>query len=151
MILFQALLLLIDGFPATITLLGIASHVIYLQNMRRFPVVKLSDPLFILSCGKLSRPNYLSTQAQKLIGHGSTGSSQSLRMLLPLLRVGSKIRSIIPSIHFPDHTFQHPDVHRDSLLLRSLRLARPIRSFRFLVRERQCASNNRQRGFRKEE
>ena len=49
-IVIQALLLLVDGFPKTLSLLGIASHVVYLGNMRRFPVVKLSDPLFLLSC-----------------------------------------------------------------------------------------------------
>lgn len=46
----QAALWLIDGFPFFATLLSIGSHVIYLGNMRRFPFVKLSDPLFILSC-----------------------------------------------------------------------------------------------------
>ena len=46
----QALLWLIDGFPLGATLLGIVSHVVYLGNMRRFPFVKLTDPLFILSC-----------------------------------------------------------------------------------------------------
>ncbi|KAL3417824.1 duf396 domain protein [Phlyctema vagabunda] len=46
----QILLCLIDGFPITLTLLSVFSHVIYLGNMRRFPVVKLSDPLFIFSC-----------------------------------------------------------------------------------------------------
>ncbi|OAQ98546.1 hypothetical protein LLEC1_08054 [Akanthomyces lecanii] len=46
----QVTLLIVDGFPLWATLLGIASHVVYLGNMRRFPFVKLSDPLFILSC-----------------------------------------------------------------------------------------------------
>lgn len=48
----QATLWIIDGFPFWATLLGIVSHVVYLGNMRRFPFVKLSDPLFLLSCGK---------------------------------------------------------------------------------------------------
>lgn len=48
----QTLLWLIDGFPFWGTLLGVVSHVVYLGNMRRFPFVKLSDPLFILSCGE---------------------------------------------------------------------------------------------------
>lgn len=47
----QTLLTLIDGFPIMLSLLSIFSHVVYLGNMRRFPIVKLSDPLFILSCG----------------------------------------------------------------------------------------------------
>ncbi|RDW77057.1 DUF396 protein-like protein [Coleophoma cylindrospora] len=46
----QVLLCLVDGFPITISLLSIFSHVVYLGNMRRFPVVKLDDPLFLLSC-----------------------------------------------------------------------------------------------------
>lgn len=41
---------IVDGFPFWSTMLGIFAHVIYLGNMRRFPVVKLSDPLFISSC-----------------------------------------------------------------------------------------------------
>ncbi|KAH8760778.1 transmembrane adaptor Erv26 [Hyaloscypha finlandica] len=47
----QVLLCLIDGFPFWLSLLSIVSHVVYLGNMRRFPIVKLSDPLFITSCG----------------------------------------------------------------------------------------------------
>jgi hypothetical protein len=47
----QVLLVLFDGFPFILSLLSISSHIVYLGNMRRFPVVKLSDPLFLLSCG----------------------------------------------------------------------------------------------------
>ncbi|KAF4625990.1 hypothetical protein G7Y89_g12170 [Cudoniella acicularis] len=46
----QTLLLLVDGFPFMLSVLSIVSHVVYLGNMRRFPIVKLSDPLFITSC-----------------------------------------------------------------------------------------------------
>ncbi|KAM3529617.1 hypothetical protein NHJ13051_001752 [Beauveria bassiana] len=46
----QITLWIVDGFPFWATLLGVVSHVVYLGNMRRFPFVKLSDPLFILSC-----------------------------------------------------------------------------------------------------
>ncbi|KFY84148.1 hypothetical protein V500_09556 [Pseudogymnoascus sp. VKM F-4518 (FW-2643)] len=46
----QTLLVLVDGFPKVLSLIGIVSHVVYLGNMRRFPVVKLSDPLFLSSC-----------------------------------------------------------------------------------------------------
>jgi formate hydrogenlyase subunit 4 len=48
----QLLLCLVDRFPFFLTLLGIGSHFVYLGNMRRFPYVKLSDPLFITSCGE---------------------------------------------------------------------------------------------------
>lgn len=46
----QVLLLLVDSFPWHLTLLGIVSHAVYSTNLRHFPIVKLSDPLFILSC-----------------------------------------------------------------------------------------------------
>lgn len=52
-IVLQLLLCIIDRFPFWWTILGIFSHVIYLGNMRRFPFVKLTDPLFLASCGKL--------------------------------------------------------------------------------------------------
>jgi hypothetical protein len=41
---------LVDKFPWTLSALSIASHVVYLQNLRRFPIVKLTDPVFIISC-----------------------------------------------------------------------------------------------------
>ncbi|MCJ1306494.1 erv26 super protein [Agyrium rufum] len=47
---FLTLLLLIDRFPLWPSLLSIVSHGIYLQNLRRFPLVQLSDHFFILSC-----------------------------------------------------------------------------------------------------
>lgn len=50
----QVLLWLVDGFPFWATMLGVVAHVVYLGNMRRFPFVKLSDPLFLLSCGMFS-------------------------------------------------------------------------------------------------
>lgn len=47
----QILLALIDGLPWSLSSLSICSHVVYMQNLRRFPIVKLTDPVFILSCG----------------------------------------------------------------------------------------------------
>lgn len=47
----QTLLWLVDSFPWHLTLVGIVSHVVYASNLRHFPIVKLSDPIFILSCG----------------------------------------------------------------------------------------------------
>lgn len=49
-IVIQLLLALVDSFPWHLTALGIVSHGVYLTNLRHFPIVKLSDPLFILSC-----------------------------------------------------------------------------------------------------
>lgn len=48
----QLLLCFVDRFPFWLTMLGVASHVVYLGNMRRFPFVTLTDPLFIVSCGR---------------------------------------------------------------------------------------------------
>jgi len=47
----QVLLCVVDGFPLGLSALSIISHVVYLQNLRRFPVVKLTDPTFLASCG----------------------------------------------------------------------------------------------------
>lgn len=47
----QFLLVLVDGFPLGLSALSVVSHGIYAQNLRRFPIVKLSDPLFLVSCG----------------------------------------------------------------------------------------------------
>ena len=44
-----ALLLVVDGFPVWQTLLGVVSHCVYLTNLRHFPIVKLSDPWFVVS------------------------------------------------------------------------------------------------------
>ncbi|CAF9927835.1 MAG: erv26 super protein [Alectoria fallacina] len=49
----QTLLTLIDRFPLALSLVSIASHGVYVGNLRHFPTVKLTDPVFILSCGKL--------------------------------------------------------------------------------------------------
>ncbi|KAK7734400.1 erv26 superfamily protein [Botryosphaeria dothidea] len=46
----QLLLWLVDSFPLSLSILSILSHIVYAQNLRRFPIVKLTDPLFILSC-----------------------------------------------------------------------------------------------------
>lgn len=46
----QVFLMVVDGFPIWLSLLSILSHLVYASNLRRFPIVKLSDPLFILSC-----------------------------------------------------------------------------------------------------
>ena len=52
----QALLTLIDRFPLLLSLGSIASHGVYMGNLRHFPIVKLTDTVFILSCGKLTLP-----------------------------------------------------------------------------------------------
>jgi len=47
----QVLLALFDKFPLSLSALAIGSHGVYHQNLRRFPIVKLTDPIFLLSCG----------------------------------------------------------------------------------------------------
>lgn len=44
------IVLLYDSFPWHLIALGILSHICYLSNLRHFPIIKLSDPLFLLSC-----------------------------------------------------------------------------------------------------
>lgn len=46
---FQILLYLVDGFPFLLSALGIFSHIVYLGNLQRFPMVRVSDAYFILS------------------------------------------------------------------------------------------------------
>jgi len=49
-------LCVVDGFPVKDALVSVVSHAVYLGNMRRFPVVRLGDPLFLVSCGMLLFP-----------------------------------------------------------------------------------------------
>ncbi|KAF2854657.1 DUF396-domain-containing protein [Plenodomus tracheiphilus IPT5] len=55
----QVLLLVVDRFPIGLSALSVVSHGIYAQNLRRFPVVKLTDPLFLLSCALVIANHYL--------------------------------------------------------------------------------------------
>ncbi|EOD51974.1 uncharacterized protein LTHEOB_10691 [Neofusicoccum parvum] len=55
----QLLLWLFDSFPLGLSILSILSHVVYTGNLRRFPIVKLTDPLFILSCFLVLINHYL--------------------------------------------------------------------------------------------
>ncbi|KAI9856918.1 MAG: erv26 super protein [Vezdaea acicularis] len=50
------LLALVDRLPLFLSLLSIGSHAVYAGNLRRFPFVRLSDPLFIISCRKRRPP-----------------------------------------------------------------------------------------------
>jgi hypothetical protein len=49
----HVLLWVVDSFPFKLTLLAVLSHVVYLQNLRSFPVVNLTNPFFLASCSKL--------------------------------------------------------------------------------------------------
>lgn len=46
----HVLLYLVDHLPFLLCALSISSHLVYASNLRRFPFVKLSDPLFLTSC-----------------------------------------------------------------------------------------------------
>ncbi|KAL8807526.1 MAG: hypothetical protein Q9182_000691 [Xanthomendoza sp. 2 TL-2023] len=46
----QLFLAIIDRFPITLSLLSIGSHAVYAGNLRHFPIVKLTDPVFLSSC-----------------------------------------------------------------------------------------------------
>ena len=70
----QVLLLVVDKFPIGLSALSVVSHVIYAQNLRRFPIVKLTDPLFLLSCGMSILHKFLQLLAVK----HSTNVSQLL-------------------------------------------------------------------------
>ena len=57
-IILQSLLLTIDRLgPFWLNLLSIFSHGIYLLNLRHFPIVRFSDPIFILSCSTTPPPS----------------------------------------------------------------------------------------------
>ncbi|EAT88652.1 hypothetical protein HBI56_042050 [Parastagonospora nodorum] len=58
-IVLQVLLLAVDGFPVGLSALSIVSHAIYAQNLRKFPIVKLTDPLFLVSCALVIANHYL--------------------------------------------------------------------------------------------
>ncbi|KAI9818192.1 MAG: erv26 super protein [Pycnora praestabilis] len=55
----QVFLAAIDRFPFWLSVLSVGSHVVYGGNLRRFPTVKLSDPLFVLSCVLVLLNHYL--------------------------------------------------------------------------------------------
>ena len=134
----QALLWLIDGFPFGATLLGIVSHVVYLGNMRRFPFVKLTDPLFILSCSKchsgvrslLPPKSGLSLPppypASKLTHISSSGSRGSLCLVQTLL--AQPVSRILSFLLLRKR--RRPQLHHDRLLLWPLCLAGPLLALR---------------------
>ncbi|EGP85569.1 uncharacterized protein MYCGRDRAFT_73676 [Zymoseptoria tritici IPO323] len=55
----QVLLLIVDKFPPLLSIFSIASHIIYSLNLRRFPVVKLTDPVFLASCALVLANHWL--------------------------------------------------------------------------------------------
>ena len=47
----QSLLWLVDGFPFKLSVLTVVSHMVYAGNLRKFPFVRLTDRVFVSSCG----------------------------------------------------------------------------------------------------
>ncbi|EME39377.1 hypothetical protein DOTSEDRAFT_91751 [Dothistroma septosporum NZE10] len=74
----QILLAVIDRFPLWLSAISIGSHVVYSLNLRRFPVVKLTDPIFLASCALVLINHWLwfrhfSKPPTSQNGYGSTG------------------------------------------------------------------------------
>lgn len=112
----QTLLVLVDGFPKVLSLIGIVSHAVYLGNMRRFPIVKLSDPLFLSSCGMLCS-DY--TMERVLTIHSSC-PHQPLLLLRPLLQPPKSSHEL--HLRCARRSF----LHGDCILLWDMRVARSI-------------------------
>lgn len=152
----QLLLALVDGFPFLLSCLSIGSHVVYAGNLRRFPIVKLSDPVFILSCG-LPLPIPLSSCPTR--PPAEAPKKQRSADLMPLLNCSPRPpkplllvppllapRPLRPLLPLPPHLADLTNntlrsfppgpshVHRSSLLLRHLRLAHPVLLVRQLER-----------------
>lgn len=53
------LLVVFDGFPLLLTLFSIFTYVIYLQNLKHFPFISLTEPTLMLSCVLVLVNHYL--------------------------------------------------------------------------------------------
>ncbi|CCC69708.1 hypothetical protein NCAS_0D01270 [Naumovozyma castellii] len=58
-VIIQTLLILLDKFPFKLSLFSIASHVLYYQNLKKFPMISLTGPTFIGSCVAVVLNHYL--------------------------------------------------------------------------------------------
>jgi hypothetical protein len=137
----QTLLCLVDGFPAKLSLLTIGSHVVYLQNLRHFPAVKLTDPLFILSCGSCLQ---LSAAVMSTLADSDSPSARArkpLALVLPLPSPANPaLESVLVLLAIQLRPVRLPDLLGSERLLWSLRLACPILSLCQFVRWRECAA-----------
>ena len=87
----QVILCLVDGFPLGISALSVVSHLVYSQNLRRFPIVKLTDPLFLLSCGMIMHTLLPAASDTAADSENSSRTGQPLRMVPPLLQPATSI------------------------------------------------------------
>lgn len=123
----QFLLLVVDKFPVGLSLLSVVSHGIYAQNLRRFPVVKLTDPLFLLSCGM--RNSIQRTALDIKLTDSSARHCKSLP-LVPSLQCSACQLLFFISLR-TRHEYSY--IYRDRCILWAMRLARSLRSFRFPI------------------
>lgn len=135
----QTLLTLIDRFPLVLSLVSIASHGVYMGNLRHFPIVKLTDPVFLLSCGKppplppSSLPSSLPRLLQTNRNKNSPCSREPLALVPPLLCTPIALVIISLSIiHLRPSRDAH--LYGNRFLLRYLRLASPVRPLRIAER-----------------
>ncbi|SCU98532.1 LAMI_0F15126g1_1 [Lachancea mirantina] len=52
-------LLLFDSFPFKLSVFSIASYLVYLQNLKHFPFIRLTSPTFLASCALVIANHYL--------------------------------------------------------------------------------------------
>jgi hypothetical protein len=123
----QVLLALFDKFPLGLSALAIASHAVYHQNLRRFPIVKLTDPIFLLSCGMFTHIHDPFSLANVSI---STRTREPLAMVPPFLRPAF-ISSQTLQLLRPERV--RPELQRSRCLLWSPSLACTFCTIRIFV------------------
>ncbi len=108
----QILLAVVDRLPLSLSLLSIGSHAVYAGNLRHFPIVKLSDPVFILSCSRpLSPPPHRFTFERPLPTNSATTRSPRPHKPHPL--VPPLLRAAVPPplLPLPLRHPRHPLLH----------------------------------------
>lgn len=126
-------LLLIDRLPLLPSLLSIGSHMVYLQNLRRFPVVKLTDPIFLLSCGQYTQFTVLVSFRLTLARRPCC--RQPLLLVPPLLKSTQAKDRLQLLQHLRTRL---TNVHGDRFVLRPASLAGSLLSVRVFVGRREC-------------
>jgi hypothetical protein len=146
----QVLLLVVDRFPAGLSALSVVSHGIYAQNLRRFPIVKLTDPLFLLSCGMPISLWCLSQASGRMLMNVYSPRNRKSLPLVPSLQRAAREYLLLIYL-YPRR--QHSHLHRDRILLRPLRLACSLRIVRLPIcrRKRPALDGLRIRDWRRKQ
>lgn len=134
----QLLLLIVDRFPIGLSALSVVSHGIYAQNLRRFPIVKLSDPLFLLSCGTHT-PFVMGRPLNQVLTVCSPCNCEPL-LLVPIFQRSASELLVLCIPLLPRH--QYSNLYRDRILLRPLCLACAIRFVCLAFCRRECSTLN---------